>query len=53
MASEMWAVPMASVASRSEIVGAGAEAQARHGALEQALAVGGDVAVLADLTRAH
>src|SRR5208282_4194630 len=35
------------------VVGAGAEAQARHGALQQALAVGGDVAILADLPRAH
>jgi len=34
------------------VVGADAEAHTRHGALEQAPAVGGDVAALADLERA-
>src|SRR5579859_2720026 len=38
---------------QNTVVGAGAQAQARHGAFKQALAVGGNIAIFADLPRAH
>src|SRR5439155_15844764 len=38
---------------QNTVVGAGAQTQAGHGVFEQAFAVGRNIAILADLSRAH